>query len=161
MYAGECGVCVCLWCMHTCTCAHAPTQRAEDDMECFSVTLCFMGPRLSLNQKLGWWWGNPSNLPVFTPRWYRHQHSHTRHPSWCWKACPASVLSHWVTSPALVFLWTFFYCYCCLFWDRVSLWSPIWPGTRFIDHAGLELIRDFPASASTNGWDQGRESHLA
>lgn len=85
-------VCVCLWCVHTCTCAHAPTQRAEDDMECFSVTLCFMGPRLSLNQKVGWWWGNPSNLPVFIPRWYRHQHSHTRHPSWCWKACPATEL---------------------------------------------------------------------
>jgi hypothetical protein len=57
--------------------------------------------------------------------------------------------------------WVFVYLFCplvfclfvCLFgwffgfWDRVSLYSPGWPGTHFVDQAGLEL-RNPPASAS-------------
>jgi hypothetical protein len=35
----------------------------------------------------------------------------------------------------------------CLFWDRVSLYSPGCPGTHFVDQHGLEL-RNPPASAS-------------
>jgi hypothetical protein len=33
------------------------------------------------------------------------------------------------------------------FRDRVSLYSPVCPGTHFVDQAGLEL-RNLPASAS-------------
>jgi hypothetical protein len=48
----------------------------------------------------------------------------------------------------------------CLLWDRVSLYSPGWPGTCFVGQAGLKL-RDLLASASqvlelkayvTTGW---------
>jgi hypothetical protein len=41
--------------------------------------------------------------------------------------------------------WTKLYYY--FFWDRVSLYSPGFPGTHFVDQAGLEL-RNPPASAS-------------
>jgi hypothetical protein len=34
-----------------------------------------------------------------------------------------------------------------VFWDKVSLYSPGWPGTHFVDQAGLEL-RNQPTSAS-------------
>jgi hypothetical protein len=40
----------------------------------------------------------------------------------------------------------YFFCF-CFFPDRVSLYSPGWPGTHFVDQAGLEL-RNPPASAS-------------
>jgi hypothetical protein len=39
-----------------------------------------------------------------------------------------------------------FYIY-IFFWDRVSLYSPGYPGAHFVDQAGLEL-RNPPASAS-------------
>jgi hypothetical protein len=35
----------------------------------------------------------------------------------------------------------------CFFQDRVSLYSPGYPGTHFVDQAGLQL-RSLPASAS-------------
>jgi hypothetical protein len=38
------------------------------------------------------------------------------------------------------------FCFVC-FWDRVSLYSPVCPGTHFVDQAGLEL-RNPPASAT-------------
>jgi hypothetical protein len=41
----------------------------------------------------------------------------------------------------------FFFFFCLLFRDRVSLCSPGCPGTHFVDQAGLEL-RNPPASAS-------------
>jgi hypothetical protein len=37
--------------------------------------------------------------------------------------------------------------FCFVFQDRVSLYSPGFPGTHFVDQAGLEL-RNLPASAS-------------
>jgi hypothetical protein len=44
----------------------------------------------------------------------------------------------------------FFVCFCFLFFqDRVSLYSPVCPGTHSVDQAGLELeLRNPPASAS-------------
>jgi hypothetical protein len=35
----------------------------------------------------------------------------------------------------------------CLFWDRISLYSPGSPGTHFVDQSGLKL-RNLPASTS-------------
>jgi hypothetical protein len=40
-----------------------------------------------------------------------------------------------------------FICFVLFFWDRVSLYSPGYPGTHFVAQAGLEL-RNPPASAS-------------
>jgi hypothetical protein len=40
-----------------------------------------------------------------------------------------------------------FFCFFFVFRDRVSLYSPGYPGTHFVDQAGLEL-RNLPASAS-------------
>jgi hypothetical protein len=40
-----------------------------------------------------------------------------------------------------------FYLFILVFGDRVSLYSPGYPGTHFVDQAGLEL-RNLPASAS-------------
>jgi hypothetical protein len=42
-------------------------------------------------------------------------------------------------------MYVFFFCF--VFRDRVSLYSPGYPGTHFVDQAGLEL-RNPPASAS-------------
>jgi hypothetical protein len=51
-------------------------------------------------------------------------------------------------SISLGLLLLLFVCLCvCLFWDRVFLWSPVYPGTHSVDQAGLEL-RNPPASAS-------------
>jgi hypothetical protein len=41
----------------------------------------------------------------------------------------------------------FFFFFFLVFQDRVSLYSPGWPGTHSVDQAGLEL-RNLPASAS-------------
>jgi hypothetical protein len=38
-------------------------------------------------------------------------------------------------------------CFALLFQDRVSLYSPGYPGTHFVDKTGLEL-RNLPVSAS-------------
>jgi hypothetical protein len=48
----------------------------------------------------------------------------------------------------LFFIYLFYLFYLFLvFWDRVSLYSPVCLGTHFVDQAGLEL-RNPPASAS-------------
>jgi hypothetical protein len=48
-----------------------------------------------------------------------------------------------------VCVWVFLFVLFCfvLFWDRVSLCSPGYPGTPFVDQAGLKL-RNLLASAS-------------
>ena len=46
----------------------------------------------------------------------------------------------------LFFLFPFFF-FLLFFLDRVSLYSPGFPGTHFVDQAGLKL-RNLPASAS-------------
>jgi hypothetical protein len=46
--------------------------------------------------------------------------------------------AHWLPSGFFLF---------CFFLDRVSLWSPGYPGTHFVDQADLEL-RNPPVSAS-------------
>jgi hypothetical protein len=43
-------------------------------------------------------------------------------------------------------LFCFVFCF-LVFWDRVSLYSSGYPGTHFVDQAGLQL-RNSPASAS-------------
>jgi hypothetical protein len=53
---------------------------------------------------------------------------------------------HYHMSIFLIFL-LFFFFFFLVFRDRVSLYSPGYPGTHFVDQAGLEL-RDSPASAS-------------
>jgi hypothetical protein len=45
------------------------------------------------------------------------------------------------------FEWYFFFFFLFFFQDRVSLYSPGYPGTHFVEQAGLEL-RNSPASAS-------------
>jgi hypothetical protein len=54
---------------------------------------------------------------------------------------PGSPASRWYAHSGLDPLFFFF------FWDRVSLYSPGYPGAHFVDQAGLEL-RNPPASAS-------------
>jgi hypothetical protein len=44
-------------------------------------------------------------------------------------------------------LYLFIYLFILVFQDRVSLYSPVCPGTHFVDQAGLEL-RNPSASAS-------------
>jgi hypothetical protein len=53
-----------------------------------------------------------------------------------------------LNSTASFFVCLFFVClFVCFFRDRVSLYSPGYPGTHFVDQAGLKL-RNPPASAS-------------
>ena len=48
----------------------------------------------------------------------------------------------------VLFCFAFWFCgFVFVFWDRVSLYSPGYPGTHFVEQAGLEL-RNQPASAS-------------
>jgi hypothetical protein len=49
-----------------------------------------------------------------------------------------------IASGCHLFVWVFCFCF---FRDRVSLYSPDWPRTHFVDQAGLKL-RNPPASAS-------------
>jgi hypothetical protein len=58
--------------------------------------------------------------------------------------CQHQVINAWLRQhPDCSTLYIFLFC----FWGRVSLCSPGYPGTHFVDQAGLEL-RNPPASAS-------------
>jgi hypothetical protein len=57
------------------------------------------------------------------------------------------LLSPRIEKPGFSFVLFFFFFFFLVFRDRVSLYSPNCPGTRFVDQAGLEL-RNLPASAS-------------
>jgi hypothetical protein len=46
-----------------------------------------------------------------------------------------------------LFIYLFIYLFILIFRDRISLYSPGYPGTHFVDQAGLELSNP-PASAS-------------
>jgi hypothetical protein len=52
-----------------------------------------------------------------------------------------------VDSSSLLYKFNDFFLFVLVFQDRVSLCSPGYPGTHFVDQAGLEL-RNPPASAS-------------
>lgn len=57
----------------------------------------------------------------------------------------------------LLFIWGFWLCcrfwlFICLFWDEVSLCSPIWLGTGYVHQAGLEL-NEFLPTLSLEYWD--------
>jgi hypothetical protein len=68
----------------------------------------------------------------------------------CWELSSWPQEEHWVLLSAEPSLQPFFVClFVCLFvfWDRVSLYSCVCPGTHFVDQAGLEL-RNPLASAS-------------
>lgn len=143
-------------------CAHALVLCAGTHTEArgrhgvfYSVTLCFMGRCLSLNRKVGWWLGHPSNFPGFTPNGAEVTGTSPATPGFSPRAgmraqdlmlaqqafLPPSHLS----SPRVSTAFFFFFLNCsCLFWDRVSLWltwNSICRSRRSLTH------RELPASA--------------
>ena len=84
---------------------------------------------------------------VFTYGWMM-THQKDRILSTCFASIVCALRTFFAVVVVFGFVLFFgFFLFVCLFWDRVSLYSPDCPGTYFVDQAGLKL-RNPPASAS-------------